>query len=461
MKKYTIIYLLLFSGIVILFPSCNNPLDVESINAISPKDFISDSKTNENAITAAYVLSYRAITQHGAWAYYSDVRSGFNKASGSLNTIFENQNLFAINPEMEIFRNWNRYYDAIAQCNFVIDELGKTNSEFLSADEINQSTGEALFLRAYLYFYISRIWGDVPLVLKSGVESKVASTKKSDVLAQVISDLDKAEKLVPDYLTDANGGENLYSSRRRVTRAAVLALIARVALETGDFGKGISAFENFELIEDNKFDLERINTINNVYRGNSNENIFGFQQADDFFSDNYNPYLKTIMEGGNEMKMILPDTLVVNNLFSENDARRARFFDEQNIPVTVQKFDPNYMVISRYGELVLTASELYLNNGNTTKSLELLNRIRNRASLETLDSISGQQLWGALKTERVRELFAEGQSFFDFIRWKETALRVPEITQEQVNSGIELWPLSRESRSRFFNVSQNSYWNSK
>jgi len=462
MKVYKVIYLLItliFTGV---FTSCNDLLDVESVNKISPEGFITNSSTKENAIAAAYLLTYRAVTQNGAWAYYGDVRTGLCIANGNDYSIFKNQDLLVNNSRMEMLRDWNRFYDAIAQCNYVIEELDNVHSKFISVEEKEQGLGEVLYLRAYLYYYLTRIWGDVPVVLKAGADEPVSANSVSDVLSQVTTDLELAETYLIEFFITENSEVDLGTSRRRVTHAAALALLTRVCMENGDANNGILWFEKFESLNDSidalDFDLERVSSINKIYSGSSKENIFGFKNTTDFYAENYNPYIKSMIFAGEEMRMIVPDTSMIRLLYEENDARIPRFFDDNNGVVTLMKFSSDYFVVNRYGELLLTAAELYLINSDVDKATELVNLIRNRADLDEVSGLSEAELWDVLKNERLRELFAEGYSFFDYMRWGETALRVPEITQEQVDAGIEWWPLSRESMSSFFNVSQNNYW---
>ena len=459
MKIINTIYLLGFVLSLFVFTACDDLLDVENVNKTSPNGFIKDSKSKENAIASAYILANRALTENGAWAYYSDVRAGLVKPSNNLKSIFLNQDLSAINASMEFYRDWNRYYEAIAQCNYIINEMNNVNTTYISGEEQERAIGEALFLRAYLYFQMTKIWGDVPLVLTHGSTSAVTKSDKSEVRQQVIVDLEKVEKLLPDYFQDEYNQVSLYWSRRRATRPATLALIANVSLEMGDYEKGIAAFEAFQAIEASTFNLERINTISNVFGGSSRENIFGFETPDDLYADIRNPYRKDVVYLGREVKELLPDTNALKVIYAADDARLSSNFDtDNNGVVSVVKFNKDYQVVSRYGDLLLTASELYYNNKEFGKSTDLLNQVRSRAKLPELDSPASDVLFAAIKDERGRELYAEGHSFFDYMRWGESALRVQGITEEQVSLGIELWPLSSESLGSFFNVTQNNYW---
>ncbi len=91
--------------------------------------------------------------------------------------------------------------------------------------------GEALFFRAWFYFYMVQTYGDVPLVTKaldtSSPELYGPRTPRKEVMAQVLDDINKA----CEYLPAENWGEN------RLTKGAALALKSRIGLFEGTFRK--------------------------------------------------------------------------------------------------------------------------------------------------------------------------------------------------------------------------------
>ena len=460
MKVNNIKYLIIVVFTLGVFSSCNDFLEVESINKVSPEGFVANTGAKENAVSAAYMLTNRAIAKQGAWAYHSDIRTGMTYPSGELFEIFKNQDLNSSNPKMETFRDWNRYYRAIGQCNYVIGELEKSSPEFLPDEEIGQAKGEMLYLRAYLHFYITLVWGDAPIVTKPGEEGPVTSSSKEDVLIQVLMDLDEAIRLLPDFILNDRGDISSSNSRRKATKPAALALLARVALEKGEYVKGILAYVDFETISDQThFQLNDAGSITNVYNGASLENIFGLQNGEDFNSWNYNPYNSTMYIGANEVRFAITDSAIVKQIYELEDPRLDYNVEDENGALRVFKFYTSYHIVSRYGELILTAAELYHKAGNDTKALDLLNKIRVRSNLEALEELTESDLFDAIKAERVRELFAEGHSFFDYMRWGELAQRVEGISQDQIDAGITYWPISNENQGNFFSVSQNAYWN--
>lgn len=87
-------------------------------------------------------------------------------------------------------------YAGIARCNRLLDNLpaSPVNEEFKS-----EIKGEALFYRAVLYFYLVRLYGDVPLILKCPATVKETNNPREvyyKVYAQVLDDLTQAEKMM-------------------------------------------------------------------------------------------------------------------------------------------------------------------------------------------------------------------------------------------------------------------------
>ena len=60
--------------------------------------------------------------------------------------------------------DWQPEYRVIAFANEIIYNLKKGN---LAEERYNYYMGQALVLRAYMYFYVLRVWGDAPLILNS------------------------------------------------------------------------------------------------------------------------------------------------------------------------------------------------------------------------------------------------------------------------------------------------------
>ncbi|OQP61183.1 carbohydrate-binding protein SusD [Niastella vici] len=134
------------------------------------------------------------------------------------------QNLFG--------NNWTDYYKAIFRANMLLTHLDQVNWE--GNDNLRKTyESEARFIRAYCYFDMVRLWGNIPLVTKPTTENVPQAGA------------DSIYKLIADDLTfaAANLKATPYGSQDkatygRVTKWAAEALMGRVFLYyTGYYNK--------------------------------------------------------------------------------------------------------------------------------------------------------------------------------------------------------------------------------
>src|SRR5690606_9167379 len=92
---------------------------------------------------------------------------------------------------------WNTMYTVIARCNFVLDNIDRVSGA--SEAVINQSRGEAKFLRAYAYSLLSQFYVFLPLHTSTLdlSEAYVSRDAKSLVVDFILSELTAASGLLP------------------------------------------------------------------------------------------------------------------------------------------------------------------------------------------------------------------------------------------------------------------------
>ena len=117
----------------------------------------------------------------------------------------------ASNPYVQ--KVWKGQYAIIQQCNILIDKLDSDTTIVSSVVNRHRFTGEARFIRAWAYFNLVQLWGEVPLttiptysVVDDDLFAKRASV--DDIYAQIISDLTIAASYLPEgkdpYLLSTN-----------------------------------------------------------------------------------------------------------------------------------------------------------------------------------------------------------------------------------------------------------------
>jgi starch-binding outer membrane protein, SusD/RagB family len=129
--------------------------------------------------------------------------------------------------------NWSGYYKAVYRCNVLLSKISQINWE---GDEAARKAAEseARFLRAYLYFDMVRLWGNIPLLTTPSAEN-VPQSNADEVYKQIAEDLKFAADNLPET---AYSSEWAKTNGGRITKWAAEALIGRVFLYyTGYYGK--------------------------------------------------------------------------------------------------------------------------------------------------------------------------------------------------------------------------------
>jgi hypothetical protein len=120
----------------------------------------------------------------------------------------------------------NTAYNRIRECNNLLEDIDVKGAS-LDKTFRDQAKGQMYYMRAMQYFDLMRTYGGVPIVTTAQTASatdpsiQLPRAKVSEVVAQIVSDLDLAATLLPGNWTGAYG---------RFTRGAALAQKSRVLL---------------------------------------------------------------------------------------------------------------------------------------------------------------------------------------------------------------------------------------
>ncbi len=128
--------------------------------------------------------------------------------------------------------NWTKYYAGVFRCNVL---LGKLDQIDWGTDTGLRTTyeAEARFIRAYLYFDMVRIWGNIPLVTEPANDNP-PQADPDDVYKVIAEDLVFAS----ENLASVTYAAQPVSTHGRVTKWAAESLLARVYLfYTGYYNK--------------------------------------------------------------------------------------------------------------------------------------------------------------------------------------------------------------------------------
>ena len=149
---------------------------------------------------------------------------------------------------------WSQHFALIKACNWVIENASKTPT---SQEEINIALGNAHFWRAYAYFYLVRVFGPLPMVLKTDPSAtNVAPSSVEEIYNLIVEDLKKAEGWLPTSYSQAprnHDGVDAWVTKQatQATLTAVYMAMAGYPLNKGKEYYGLAAAKAKEVIDNN------------------------------------------------------------------------------------------------------------------------------------------------------------------------------------------------------------------
>jgi len=330
-----------------------------------------------------------------------------------------------LNNNMQ-FDFWTQIYQVVYLINAAMEGLnGATN---LTPSVQQQLLGEVKFDRAFLYFYLVNLYGDVPLVLTTNyvINESLSRSPKNEVWNQIIEDLHAAAAVLsPTYLDGTLASAS--SERVRPIKWAALALLARAYLYTDNW-TGADSASTAVINNTGEYSL---NTLDSVFLMNSNEAIWQLQPVVQGYDvpDAYAFLLPTTGPNSGPNDAFLSNALLTT--FEANDQRRVEWVDSIVVggityyfPYKYKNNSVNgtiteYATILRLGEQYLIRAEAEANGATGGPgAIADLETIRSRAGLPNYtggtDLIS---LMTAIIHERRVEMFTEwGQRWLDLKR---------------------------------------------
>ncbi|GAB2957084.1 RagB/SusD family nutrient uptake outer membrane protein [Hymenobacter coalescens] len=141
----------------------------------------------------------------------------------------------ALATNSEITNPWNQLYQGVERANICVKRIPESeiynNGTAADTAAMHRLHGEALTLRAQYLFELVRNWGDVPAQFTPSVAGQdffLPNADRRATLSRLIDDLALAAKLVP-------WRSKVGTANERITKGAVKALRARIALYRGGY----------------------------------------------------------------------------------------------------------------------------------------------------------------------------------------------------------------------------------
>ncbi len=410
--RQTLQFIGIFVITLVIF-SCKKSLDVPL-----PGNFIENStvfSTDAQTATAAIAGLYTSMSQIGSIYTYKSLYPGLSAdevVSILPNSTTDPFSQNALNSNTDAIGQYWVIYNYIYVSNTIIENLN--NSKSITPSLKVQLIGEAKFLRAFNYFYLCNLFGDVPLTTTSNyiVNEKLPRAKSSEVYQQIINDLTDAQNsLSASYPV---------SDRGRVNKWAATALLARVYLYLGRWADAETA--STSVINAGIYNLEP--NLNNVFLATSNESIWELQTVDTYYnsSDGF-----TFLPPDSSTPPTYQLQPFLLNAFETGDLRLSVWTTSYNGTVYPYKYKVYSSPTIIENDIPLRLAEQYLiraesraeENTNLTGAASDLNLIRNRAGLANTSAASQTALLTAIYHENQIEFFAEwGHRWLDLKRWK-------------------------------------------
>lgn len=443
-------------GALLIAAGCSDFLDEQDPSNLTPESFYTTATHADAAIAAVYADA--RFYGNGAGIFSSnwqllEAPTGTTTTETAQNSDLNNLYSLTYDANTGHIQNWwAGVYRVIANANMVLANVPK-----ITMDEAhkNRVLGEARFLRAWAYFYAVRLWGDVPLVLEpqSATSENFYPSRdpQETVYNQIVADLQVAEAAGLPWM-DATG---------RVSTAAAKSLLAKVYLTMAGnpLNKGTShytlAAAKAKEVIDNAGTIDLFPTYLDVHdptKKNTVEHIFSLQYnadvAENPMGHMYPNFKPVTYRGPSGTGSTIP-TVDFYNSYEPGDLRAVNqegwFYTsyytngsgapfELGAPYIFKHFniiangtagvkgtakDNLNVPMIRFAEVLLIYAEAENEvNGPTQDAYNALERIRDRAELDTPDIASFTQasFREAVWKERWHELAFEGITWFDMVR---------------------------------------------
>jgi hypothetical protein len=399
---------------IILASSCKKILDTEPELYVSETQSIVDKKSADAALTGAYNTLSQSSNQGVTFRYVVNLASDNLKWVGNTptNREFDVYDIFATNTR--VAELWGSTYKTINIANNIIATIPVINDVTFSQADRNNSRGEAYFLRAYSYFDLVRLWGNVPIQTnptKTTADAQgVGNSTAAQVYKQVEQDLDSAEALLSSTV-----------NRNRANKFTAKALKARLYLYQKDWVKAesyatelINNTANFKLVKPYNLFFTSKNTTESIFEIDytvNNKNSW----ATNWFASN--------ITGGKKELLPTDEFIAIAKDPNAGGDRSALLLTISGVTYGNMNFklatgdDQVYAI--RIAEMYLIRAEAKAENAipDLTGALQDLNVIRSRANVPAIASVVDKNdLVNKILQERRIEFAYESQRWFDLIR---------------------------------------------
>jgi hypothetical protein len=206
--------------------SCESFLDSESYTSKNSNNFPLNEDDAEQLLTGVYTtLSSAQASPGNTYFFTAELASDDRYGGGGENDKDFQVAAHLLYSSLDRYKSfWSSKYTGVARANMAVGNLATIEDEEVR----RQKMGEALFLRAYTYFELVQLFGDIPFIEKAPENVEEAKTPPAqasakEIFAYIAADLKEAYEIMPAYPWN-----QLRSGT--VTKWAAAGMLARVYL---------------------------------------------------------------------------------------------------------------------------------------------------------------------------------------------------------------------------------------
>lgn len=472
--------------------SCSSDFtEVTPVGVLESTTFFNSESNTEEALIGLYDLVQFNNAQAWNSAFIIKVLPGDEANAGGGNATDQKQlqeiddytNISISNPSLEGV--WNKEYKTIALANTIIEKV-----EAGSLSNKTFAIAEAKFMRAWCYFELTTMWGDVPLRLENPTTISAEAfakpkSSRAEIYAQIEADLAVAIAGLPDKTAlkynfrVSKGTAQALLGKVLVFQGKTLAAIPYLKAVIDNPAHGLESDVSKVWLKDSEFGKESLfeaGYLTTKGYDTNNANLAGRNEANIFIQlmgargDGYFNLTGTGLSNG--WGFNLPTAKILNAFDASGDVKRkaatvmseaelrafggsltgspwdyeggirvkyaARASETSSTGNASRNYGTNFRLF-RFAEVLLLAAEAYNKEGQDDKARIELNKIRNRAGLaDVSSSLTGANLFNAIVNEKFLELAFEGQRFWDLVRWGRAAA---ELSGKGYTSKNNLYPI--------------------
>ncbi|WP_228852985.1 RagB/SusD family nutrient uptake outer membrane protein [Aegicerativicinus sediminis] len=449
MKSFKIIFPLVF--LTVSFLGCDEYLDEQPITKFYEGQIFSNEEGLETAVNGMYI-NFANYDYHGAhWHNIVPVMSGKFWSSQPANADATGLNCTSSNINLEGL--WGGMYEAVNSANIIIQQLENSSVE-LSNEDV--ALGQAYLIRGITYFDLVRFWGGVPIKTSPATAEDLHTPRasKQEVYNLIISDLEQAKLLLPDF-----GEYRPERPVKYVANAYLAKVYMQLAGEDGGnpsfwqnaYDEAIQVYGKYSLVQTYAElfdDVTNRNTVESMFElnyslagGLRNSDVIRLYNPNGIFPNlptfgRIRPNKETFDQ---HVEQYPGDPRIDASFFYESYVRAngntQRIYPSvrngANGYTALKKYtDPNYngsttlrnFIKLRYADVLLMLAEIEneLNGPDNAYQYvnEVLNRARNTSTGETAEpanwsGLSKEDFRMRIMRERQYELLGEGHQFFD------------------------------------------------